>query len=101
MRPQYIQLRGTTPQVVLLNNNNHDFNVAIRAPVGVTVEVTLEDPVDPAVAANLPNSGSPGQTWTAAPAAVAGVINLLVPARCVRLTPTVDAQVTILQQGLQ
>lgn len=100
MKPQYITLVGTTPKVVPLDNNMVVFNVAIRAPAGATVEVALEDPAD--LANNIPNSGSPGPTWVAAPAAAAnGVINLVVPARLVRITPTGNGTATILQQGLR
>jgi len=100
MKPEYITLVGTTPQIFQLNNNAVWFAVAIRAPAGVTVEVALEDLYD---ANEQPPSGAPagGPTWLAAPAAVAGVITLTSPARLVRLTPTAGGVCTILQQGVR
>lgn len=100
MKPQYISLIGTTPKIVQLNNDCVDFNVAIRAPVGVTVEVALEDLYD---ATENPPSGAPagGPTWLAVPAAVDGVVTLTSPRRLVRFTPTGDALVTMLQQGVR
>lgn len=102
MRPQYIQLVGTTPVIVPLDNDISVFNVAIRAPAGITVEVTLEDPADAATPANLPLGESVGQTFVAIPAVANanGIIYLTTPHRAIRLTPTAGGLVTVLQQGL-
>lgn len=102
MKPQYITLVGTTPKIVPLDTNVVSFEVSIRPPAGVTVELALEHPSD-----SLSDAGrvavGPAPTWVAAPAAGAnGVISLFgTPYAAVRLTPTTGGQATILQQGLR
>lgn len=105
MQPQYVQLVGTTPKIVLFNTHCKAFQVAIRAPAGATVELALEDPND-FVAANsyTPPTAPAGAavTWVPAPAAVNGVIQLTnTPYAACRITPTGNGYATILQQGIK
>lgn len=104
---QYIQLFGTTPKVIALDNNVVAFQVSIRAPVGVTVELAVEYPGDFVQGSSYDARVAPAGaalTWVAPPNAVNanGVLHITdTPYAAVRLTPTADAVVTILQQGLR
>lgn len=96
MVPQYYTVVAGTPKVVLMNNNNHVFNVTIRVAAGQTVEAALEDILDAKVAPL-----SPGPIWFALTAAPLGA-NLFVitnPVRLIRITGAGVA--TVLQQGIQ
>lgn len=103
MKPQYITLVGTTPKIVPLETNDVSFEVSIRAPAGVTIELALEHPSDSLSDAGRAAVG-PAPTWVAPPNAANanGVLHLYgTPYAAVRLTPTAGGQVTILQQGLR
>lgn len=107
--PMYVVLVGTTPKIINLDVNNVNQQVAVRAAAGVTVEVSLEDPddfvtgnsYDPAAAAAAIAAGLAAPQWSAAPAAVNGIINIVAPIHAIRLTPTAGGVCTILQSGLQ
>jgi hypothetical protein len=101
MKVQYVAIVGGTPLVVPLDNDVNVFNVSIRTDA-TTVEFSLEAPTDLVAR----NTFSPArntiisQTWVAAPAAVNGVVNLLVPAAAIRLSKASNGLATIIQQGL-
>lgn len=103
MSHNYITLVGTTPKIIALDNDCVEFQVSIRAPAGVTIELALENPNDSLVNANTSLVG-PAPTWVAPPNAANanGVLHLTgTPYAAVRLTPTNGGNVTIVQQGIR
>lgn len=105
MRPQYIQLVGTTPKIVPFNTHPKSFEVTIRLPAGATLELSTEHP-DDFVQTNsyTPRRAPTGAVvnWLAAPAAVDGVITLVdKPYAACRITPTGDGVATIVQAGIK
>lgn len=104
MQPRYIVTTGTTPVIEHLDTNVVVFCVAIKAAAGQTVEVAVEDPDDFVAPNSYTDRVAPaGLTvgWTAAPAAVDGVITLTSPRSAVRITPTTGGTAIILQQGIR
>jgi hypothetical protein len=98
MLPQYYDVVAGTPKIVLMNNNNHVFNVSVRVSVGLTVEAALEDLYDARTAPLAPKSGP---KWVLLQPSVLNASFYFIenPVRLLRLTGTGDA--TILQQGIQ
>lgn len=89
MRPQYVNLAAAEVRVIPLDTNKNSFNVTIRAP-GATVEQTLD---------NVQEVAAP--VWTAAPAAVDGLINLGPVVGAVRITAGGAITAVVLQNGIQ
>lgn len=102
MKPQYITLVGTTPEIVALNTNTTTFDLSIRATAGVTIEFALENPNDSTADTSKAAAG-PAPTWVAAPNAVNanGVLHITgTPYAAVRFTPAAGGVATVLQQGV-
>lgn len=100
MKPVYYVIVGGTPLVIPVDTDKDIFNVSIRTDA-TTVEFALEATAD----STAPNTYTPAKTtvtptWIAAPAAVNGVVNLLVPCSAIRLSKAGAGSATVLQQGI-
>jgi hypothetical protein len=101
MEVRYVTIVGGTPLVVPLDTNVVVFNVSIRTDA-TTVEFALEEPADSvATSTYRPAATTVTPVWVTAPAAVNGVVNLLVPCSAVRLSKAGAGSATIVQAGLR
>ena len=114
MKPQYIALVGTTPEVIGLNTNCVSFEVLVRCGAGITLEGTIDDPADSVGLSDAPAINPNAPVWTAIVLDAAGYANLTAgtgvtaaagiapgPWRALRFTPTAGGAATILQQGIR
>lgn len=114
MKPIYVQLVGTTPKIVGLNNNDVSFEVLVRCGAGITLEGTLDDPADSVGMSDAPPINPNAPVWTAIALDTNGYANLSAstgitagtgiapgPWRALRFTPTAGGAATILQQGIR
>lgn len=91
MRPQYVTLGAGEVRVIPFDTNKNSFNVSVRA-TGATVEQSVDQLQEPTKVT---------PTWTAAPAAVDGIINFNSAVTGIRITAVGAITAVILQNGIQ